>query len=360
MTTLVESESTLKLSVAIREYEDNEEQRQPSAKLALIVPPRGRSSRTCSSRISTSMHTKATTPPHRQRVHANYRQRRTPIFYHSCKRISRQLDCTRGKRFQPEKLPHPVPSTTYMPIGDTEESQYTVVPAMESYACMIPLVRSEYRLRISAAVDQIISRPPVIDPGDKEVSGNRPKYINRKLPPLLSASMTTLVESGSTLKLSVAIRVYEDNEEKRKSSAQLDLTAPPKEEVEEPVAVASAHLCTQKLPHPVSVNELHANWRHGGKPIYYRYCKGILCLNDSTREKRVQAEVFSDHQDKEVSRIRPNFVNEKLPHIISVNERQANWRHGRKPIYCRSCKGILCLHDSSREKRVQGENFGSS
>ncbi|KAG8251313.1 hypothetical protein J6590_082125 [Homalodisca vitripennis] len=95
MTTLVESGSTLKLSVAIREYEDNEEKRQPSAKLALIVPPRGRSSRTCSSRISTSMHTKATTPPHRQRVHANYRQRRTPIFYHSCKRISRQLDCTR-------------------------------------------------------------------------------------------------------------------------------------------------------------------------------------------------------------------------------------------------------------------------
>ncbi|KAG8251310.1 hypothetical protein J6590_082122 [Homalodisca vitripennis] len=117
-----------------------------------------------------------------------------------------------------------------MQIRDTDESQYSIVPANESQASLIPLVRSRSRLRISAAVSCT-------------------RTMMRK------ASMTTLVESGSTLKLSVAIREYEDNEEKRKSSAQLDLTAPPKEEVEEPVAVASAHLCTQKLPHPLSVNE---------------------------------------------------------------------------------------------------------
>ncbi|KAG8251320.1 hypothetical protein J6590_082132 [Homalodisca vitripennis] len=45
------------------------------------------------------------------------------------------------------------PSTSYKPIGDTEERQYTIVPANESQASMIPLVRSIYRLRISAAVD---------------------------------------------------------------------------------------------------------------------------------------------------------------------------------------------------------------
>ncbi|KAG8251311.1 hypothetical protein J6590_082123 [Homalodisca vitripennis] len=131
--------------------------------------------------------------------------------------------------------------------------------------------------------------------------------------------MTPLVESGSTFKLSVAIREYEDNEENRQSSAQVALIDPPRGR--------SSRTCSSRISPSMHTKAT------------------TPCLH---------------HQEKEVSRIRPNFVNEKLPHIISVNERQANWRHGRKPIYCRSCKGILCLHDSTREKRVQGEVFGSS
>ncbi|KAG8251316.1 hypothetical protein J6590_082128 [Homalodisca vitripennis] len=139
--------------------------------------------------------------------------------------------------------------------------------------------------------------------------------------------MTTLVESGSTLKLSVAIREYEDNEEKRKSSAQLDLTDPPKEEVEEPVAAASAHLCTQKLPHPLSVNEFMPI-RDTDESQY-----SIVPANESQASliplvrsgSRLRFSAAVDVHEDDDDRIRPNFVNEKLPHIISVNERQANW-----------------------------------
>ncbi|KAG8251321.1 hypothetical protein J6590_082133 [Homalodisca vitripennis] len=164
-----------------------------------------------------------------------------------------------------------------MPIEDTEESPYIIVTAKESQASMIPLVRSGSRLRFSAAVDvqedddeqekRQYSNVPAIDSQASLIplvrSGSRLRFsaavsctrttmiklaasdptINQKIPYLLSvneekrqysiipanesqASMTPLVESGSTLKLSVAIREYEGNEEKRQSTTTTSYRSP--------------------------------------------------------------------------------------------------------------------------------------
>ncbi|KAG8251318.1 hypothetical protein J6590_082130 [Homalodisca vitripennis] len=113
------------------------------------------------------------------------------------------------------KATTPSPSTSYIPIGDTEERQYSNVPANESQASMIPLMRIGSKLRLSAAID-----------------------------------------------------VYEADKDRINPTMR------------------------QKL-HLRSDNELHANWRLEGTPIFHRSCQLISGQHDSTHDKEYSK--LSDH-----------------------------------------------------------------
>ncbi|KAG8251319.1 hypothetical protein J6590_082131 [Homalodisca vitripennis] len=131
MIPLLGSGSRLKLSAANEVYEDDKEKRQTSARPAITDPP-----------MEEVEETEAAASAHL---------------------------CT-------QKLPPLSPSTSYIPIGDTEERQYSNVPANESQASMIPLMRSGSNLRLSAAID--------VYEADKESSRQRfsrirPNYAHR-------------------------------------------------------------------------------------------------------------------------------------------------------------------------------------
>ncbi|KAG8251317.1 hypothetical protein J6590_082129 [Homalodisca vitripennis] len=140
-----------------------------------------------------TIHTEATKTPLNQRASCQLETRRNAN--RSCKRISSHHDFTREKWVQAEQMkfmktpkrrdnpkhnqllqipkgktlkilhqPHqpnyapksyhiPSPSTSNVPIGDRQERQYSNVPANESQASMIPLVRIRSKLRLSSTID---------------------------------------------------------------------------------------------------------------------------------------------------------------------------------------------------------------
>ncbi|KAG8251312.1 hypothetical protein J6590_082124 [Homalodisca vitripennis] len=211
---------------------------------------------------------------------------------------------------------------------------------------MIPLVECGSRLGLSATVD--------VNGDDEDYHTSSPSTTYKPIKHGINANMLSRRREESIIGTTSSYRSPKREKLRRLQQPHQPIYAPKSYHTPSPsTSYMPFRDADERLNSIIPANESQASM------IVIVGSGTRLRLSAAVAGMRIRPPVI-DHQVKEVSRIRPNFINQKLPHILSVNERQANWRHGGKPIYCRSCNGILGLHDSSREKRVQAENFGSS
>ncbi|KAG8251322.1 hypothetical protein J6590_082134 [Homalodisca vitripennis] len=143
-----------------------------------------------------------------------------------------------------------------MPIGDTKERQNSIVPANESQAIMISLVRSGSRLRGYHTSSPSTSYKP-IKQGRK---ANILSFLQTNLRPARFHSW----EAGpgsSCLQHMRFMKTTKRRDNPEHNQLLQILKGKKMKRLHQP---HQPNYAPKKLPHPISVNEQHANWRQAG------------------------------------------------------------------------------------------------